>query len=56
MIIFPRAFIFDLNGTMIDNMSFHLKTWTRVINRELGGNLTEDQVKSQMYGKNDEVL
>ena len=56
MIIFPRAFIFDLNGTMIDDMSFHLKTWTRVINRELGGNLTEDQVKSQMYGKNDEVL
>lgn len=56
MIIFPRAFLFDLNGTMINDMAFHLKTWTHVLNHDLGANLTEEQVKAQMYGKNDEVL
>ncbi|PWU00418.1 MAG: haloacid dehalogenase [Bacteroidetes bacterium] len=56
MIIFPGAFIFDLNGTMIDDMNYHLRTWTYVLNHELGTNLTEEEVKSQMYGKNEEVL
>jgi beta-phosphoglucomutase len=51
-----RAFIFDLNGTMIDDMEFHIKAWSYLINGELGGYLTYDQVKSHMYGKNSEVL
>jgi beta-phosphoglucomutase len=52
----PRAFIFDLNGTMIDDMAFHVKAWYRILNEDLGAGLNVEQVKSQMYGKNTEVL
>ncbi|MBC7872877.1 MAG: HAD family phosphatase, partial [Ferruginibacter sp.] len=33
-----KAFLFDLNGTMIDDMVFHIKTWYRILN-ELGANI-----------------
>ena len=52
----PQAFLFDLNGTMVDDMNFHLDVWFDVITKDLGANLTREQVRSQMYGKNDEVL
>ena len=52
----PKAFLFDLNGTMIDDMGYHLDVWFDVITKDLGANLTKEEVKSQMYGKNDEVL
>lgn len=51
-----RAFLFDLNGTMIDDMEYHLDVWHDVITNDLGGNLTKEEVRSHMYGKNDEVL
>jgi beta-phosphoglucomutase len=51
-----KAFIFDLNGTMIDDMEYHNKAWQRLLNDDLGGNFTADEVKQQMYGKNPEVL
>jgi beta-phosphoglucomutase len=51
-----KAFIFDLNGTMINDMSYHTKAWQNLLNNELGGNFTWDQVKPNMYGKNPEVL
>ncbi len=51
-----KAFIFDLNGTMINDMTFHTKAWQNLLNNELGGNFTWDEVKPQMYGKNQEVL
>jgi beta-phosphoglucomutase family hydrolase len=51
-----KAFIFDLNGTMIDDMAYHITAWHRLVNGELGGNLDYDQVKKEMYGKNSEVL
>lgn len=51
-----KAFLFDLNGTMIDDMNFHLDVWFDVITKDLGGDLTREQVRSHMYGKNDEVL
>lgn len=51
-----KAFIFDLNGTMIDDMTYHTKAWQTLLNDELGGNFTWDEVKPQMYGKNPEVL
>jgi beta-phosphoglucomutase len=50
------AFIFDLNGTMIDDMNFHLKVWTEILNKDLGAGLTEAEVKENMYGKNHELL
>ncbi|PUZ27007.1 haloacid dehalogenase superfamily, subfamily IA, variant 3 with third motif having DD or ED/beta-phosphoglucomutase family hydrolase [Chitinophaga costaii] len=52
----PEAFLFDMNGTMIDDMGFHLIAWANVLNNELKANLTNEQVKLQMYGKNEELL
>lgn len=51
-----RAFIFDLNGTMIDDMEFHVNAWFDILNNELGAGLSRDEVKSHMYGKNSELL
>ena len=51
-----KAFLFDLNGTMIDDMEFHLKVWNRILNNDLNAGLTLAQVKEQMYGKNHELL
>ncbi len=52
----PKAFLFDLNGTMINDMEFHLKVWNRILNNDLNAGLTLAQVKEQMYGKNHELL
>lgn len=51
-----KAFLFDLNGTMVHDMNFHLQVWNRIINEDLNGGLTLDEVKQQMYGKNHELL
>lgn len=50
-----KAFIFDLNGTMIDDMAYHIKAWHEIFNR-LGAPLTMEETKLQCYGKNGEVL
>lgn len=50
-----KAFLFDLNGTMIDDMHYHVKAWYRIVN-ELGANLDYEQVKAECYGKNQELL
>jgi HAD superfamily hydrolase (TIGR01509 family) len=51
-----NAFIFDLNGTMINDMPFHLKAWFHTLNEELNAGLTWEEVRSHMYGKNEELL
>jgi beta-phosphoglucomutase len=51
-----KAFIFDLNGTMINDMEYHTKGWLHVLNNDLGGNFSYGQVKKEMYGKNSEVI
>jgi len=51
-----KAFLFDLNGTMIDDMDYHLKIWYDVLNNDLGANLSWEEVRRNMYGKNDELL
>ncbi|HMH22292.1 MAG TPA: HAD family phosphatase [Puia sp.] len=51
-----RGFIFDLNGTMINDMEFHITAWSHTLNEDLMAGLTREQVKSQMYGKNEELL
>lgn len=50
------AFIFDMNGTMIDDMLFHVTAWSDMLNNDLGAGMSEAQVKAEMYGKNGEVL
>lgn len=52
----PQAFIFDLNGTMVDDMKFHGRAWYKIIHDELGADLTYEEVAKEMYGKNEEVI
>ena len=52
----PKAFLFDLNGTMINDMDYHTMAWRSIMNDDLGANLDYDTVKKEMYGKNHEVL
>src|ERR1700677_1927460 len=50
------AFIFDLNGTMIDDMEFHMTAWQAILNEDLKAGLSREEVRRQMYGKNEELL
>jgi len=50
-----QAFLFDLNGTMIDDMHYHIKAWHRILN-DLGAGLSLQEVKEECYGKNHEML
>ena len=56
MILKPRAFIFDLNGTMIDDMAYHQEAWAEILNKDLKADLSPAEIRAQMYGKNDELL
>ncbi|GAA4913783.1 HAD family phosphatase [Mucilaginibacter defluvii] len=51
-----KAIIFDLNGTMINDMWYHTLAWEDILNNDLGGNFTREEVKQNMYGKNHELL
>ena len=50
------AFIFDMNGTMVDDMHYHELAWYKILVNELKANLSREEVKHQMYGKNEEML
>src|SRR5215218_6145395 len=50
-----KAFIFDLNGTIIDDMQYHIHAWHRILNG-LGANISLDRTKEECYGKNHELL
>ena len=50
-----KAFLFDLNGTMIDDMQYHVRAWHRIFN-ELGANISLERMKEECYGKNHEVI
>src|ERR1700761_7763165 len=52
----PKALLFDLNGTIIDDMEYHTKAWQHLFNNDLGANLSWEDTKKEMYGKNQEVL
>ena len=51
-----KAFIFDLNGTMINDMEYHSIAWYNILNEDLKAGLTREAVKREMYGKNEELL
>lgn len=46
----PHAFIFDMNGTMIDDMHYHEQAWYDVLVNQLKAPLTVEQVRHQIYG------
>jgi beta-phosphoglucomutase len=50
-----KAFLFDLNGTMIDDMDYHIRAWHRILN-ELGAGISRKKMKEECYGKNHELL
>jgi len=50
------GFIFDMNGTMIDDMAYHAKGWYNILTDDLGATLTFEEVSKEMYGKNSEVM
>lgn len=52
----PKAFLFDLNGTMIDDMGYHLEVWSDIVNNDWGAGISRDEVKRNMYGKNEDLL
>ena len=51
-----KAFLFDLNGTMVDDMEYHTRAWYKVLNDDLGAGISWEVLKKEMYGKNAELL
>ncbi|WP_316795624.1 HAD family phosphatase [Pedobacter agri] len=52
----PKAFLFDLNGTMINDMKFHNHAWHSILTKDLGASISFEAVKKEMYGKNQDLL
>jgi beta-phosphoglucomutase len=52
----PHAFIFDMNGTMIDDMHYHEQAWYDVLVNQLKAPLTLEQVRHQIYGTSAEMF
>jgi beta-phosphoglucomutase family hydrolase len=50
-----KAFLFDLNGTMVDDMHYHIAAWHNILTT-LGANISLERTKTECYGKNDELL
>jgi beta-phosphoglucomutase len=50
-----KAFLFDLNGTMIDDMQYHITAWHKIFNT-YGTNFSREEAMKECYGKNDEIL
>ena len=50
------AFIFDMNGTMIDDMHYHELAWYNILTGQLKAGLSREEVKHHMYGKNEELF
>jgi beta-phosphoglucomutase len=50
-----KAFLFDLNGTMVDDMQYHIRAWHRILNG-LGADISLEKMKEECYGKNEELL
>jgi len=51
-----KAFIFDMNGTMIDDMHYHEEAWYQILVNQLHTGMSREEVRSHMYGKNDELF
>lgn len=50
-----QGFIFDMDGTMVDNMMVHHRAWQRKL-AENGLELTLEEVKSNIHGINEEII
>jgi beta-phosphoglucomutase len=50
-----KAIIFDMDGTMINNMHYHLLAWERMV-EELGYSIRGAELFAQLYGSNKGVV
>lgn len=51
-----RAVLFDLDGTLVDNMPYHVEAWIEM-GRKLGHELTREHIQREFSGrKNEELL
>ncbi|HEY5692246.1 MAG TPA: HAD family phosphatase [Cyclobacteriaceae bacterium] len=50
-----KGVIFDLDGTMVDNMMVHHRAWQKKL-KELGLDMTLEEVRKQIHGINDEIF
>ncbi len=50
-----KAFLFDMNGTMINDMRYHISAWHRIMN-EFGAGISMAKMKEECYGKNHELI
>jgi beta-phosphoglucomutase len=50
-----KAIIFDMDGTMINNMHYHLLAWERMV-EELGHGIRGAELFAQLYGSNKGVV
>lgn len=50
-----KAFLFDLDGTLIDTMPWHFKTWEIVVS-ELGSPLKGEELMKELYGNGAELM
>lgn len=50
-----KGYLFDLNGTMINDMPYHVEAWHKQL-VALGSTISLEETKYQCYGKNDELL
>lgn len=50
-----QGIIFDMDGTMIDNMMVHHRAWQRKL-AEYGQDLSLEEVRKRIHGVNEEIL
>jgi beta-phosphoglucomutase len=50
-----KALIFDMDGTIIDNMVVHHQAWQQLL-LELGHAWTLEEIKERVWGKNEEIF
>ena len=50
-----KGILFDLDGTLVDNMMVHHRAWQRKLG-ELGLDYSLDRVKTEIHGVNTEIL
>lgn len=50
-----EAAIFDLDGTLVDNMMVHHRAWQQIL-KEQGLELSIEEVKEKIHGINEEIL
>jgi beta-phosphoglucomutase len=49
------ALLFDMDGTIIDNMAIHHETWRDLL-KTIGHEWSLEQVKERVWGKNEEIF